>query len=336
VKFHNLLNGLFASITCLCFLTFIPPPAFSQPVVDLITITDVTTKGFSVVWVSDVPSTASVRVFTDVGGADEITGGLLIEAHPLMCGDGAVRTAAEDAGVMKVGVAGDLTTLVQGQVYYVQTVTTEKGGGGGVTYEPDPGALLPVALQSRTVRTKEVTGSLHPLTNDLLLHFGYGCDGVTPALGALVVAGVTDSDYPITGFVGDCIEEPYALLDLNNVFGPDRRTLELEGTETILLTVVRGSAQGSLDFYRRVPVDDESCELEEALICDFADGLNADVNQDDIVNILDLLKVASTYGAALGDCQYNPDYNLNVTDDTINILDLLKVSTHYEETPPCP
>lgn len=60
---------------------------------------------------------------------------------------------------------------------------------------------------------------------------------------------------------------------------------------------------------------------------DFDDLLASDVNADGIVNILDLVFVASHFGVTFSADQYaNPDVN---GDGTVNILDLTLVASHF-------
>ncbi len=60
---------------------------------------------------------------------------------------------------------------------------------------------------------------------------------------------------------------------------------------------------------------------------DFDDLLASDVNADGIVNILDLVFVASHFGETHSEDQYpNPDVN---RDDIVNIEDLTLVANHF-------
>ena len=183
----------------LSFCMFFPAALGAQPNVTDITPADVTTRSFSVVWLSDLPSTADVKVFTDIGGSSEITSGLTVEPHPLMCGNAGIRTAAENAGVMKVTVSSGATSLEAGAVYYVQTLTTDKATSA-VTASPGPGALVAVTLADESVRTIQVGGDLRPLTNDLLAIPGHACDGTSPAQGAAVLLEVDGADHPVSSF----------------------------------------------------------------------------------------------------------------------------------------
>lgn len=62
---------------------------------------------------------------------------------------------------------------------------------------------------------------------------------------------------------------------------------------------------------------------------DFDNLLASDVNRDGIVNILDLVFVASNFGEIPTEIQHpNPDIN---GDGTVNILDLTLVASHFSK-----
>ena len=68
------------------------------------TLTDLTPRGFSVVWTSTEPATASLEVFGDAAGTVPVATAL-ITSHPTENNSGSVREAAEDLGVMKANVS---------------------------------------------------------------------------------------------------------------------------------------------------------------------------------------------------------------------------------------
>ena len=92
--------------------------ATAQAAVFDVTITDVTTRAFATVWVSDEPVTAAtVRVFADANGAFELTSTLDVTL---------VSTSFPPAlaqGIVKVEVAG----LSADSTVFVQTQTTSAG-----------------------------------------------------------------------------------------------------------------------------------------------------------------------------------------------------------------
>src|SRR5262249_50397955 len=68
-------------------------------------VADVTPTAFSVVWTTDAAATGTVAVFEDVLGT-KVASGAVIEPGLVLGGDTAVRTAAEDLGVLRVRVSG--------------------------------------------------------------------------------------------------------------------------------------------------------------------------------------------------------------------------------------
>jgi len=57
------------------------------------------------------------------------------------------------------------------------------------------------------------------------------------------------------------------------------------------------------------------------------------VNGDRVVDIFDLVLVASSYGSSHGEPCYNPNADIN-NDGIIDIFDLVLVANHYGETYP--
>jgi hypothetical protein len=207
------------------------------PGVDNFWATDVTPTSFSVIWAADAPSNPDIIVFTDAAGNDDITSQLTISPHPTRSSDAAVVTAAEDNGVMKVQVTG----LDPNTTYYFQTITALKASPTDVTYYPDSAPMLEVTTEIAVKRTRMAASDEVPFSNDLIRLECYLPDGVTPAVGALLLADVVNTDYPITGFVGDAIAAPAAFVDLNNLFNSsDYHTQALYGGEDIALIKFMG------------------------------------------------------------------------------------------------
>lgn len=213
-------------ISFLITVWFCPMALAVAPVVSDVTVTDVTPVSFSVVWKSDIPGTSDLNVFTDADGTTPAAG-ITIESQPVENGDAAIAAAAEDIGVMKVRVTG----LAADTVYYYQTVTTEKGGSD-TTLFPNGAPFSEVTTAAEVVRTRMQDSAEVPQTNDLLV---YDCD----VPGALLVAEVAGSDYPVSGFVGDGVDATFAYVDLNNVFSFGI-TLALRGNEYVELTKFKG------------------------------------------------------------------------------------------------
>jgi hypothetical protein len=62
--------------------------------------------------------------------------------------------------------------------------------------------------------------------------------------------------------------------------------------------------------------------------------LKGDVNDDGIVNILDVVKIASIYGCKKGEPYWNPFADLAPPYGKIDILDLVTCTVHYGQKYP--
>jgi hypothetical protein len=217
-------------------------------------VTDVTRRAFSAVWVTNQAASCLVNVYSDPEGESLVRGLTIIDEsadHPL---------AAEN-GVMKVRVVG----LRADTPYYFQIMTVNDEG---MLIEPAGGDLP-------SVRT-EVTSQL--VNNDVLAHRILMSDGSTPALGALLLAEVEGADYPVTGWVDEGFDAPWALVDLNNLYDKEEHAnleLNVNGGATITLESI-GGLMGFRRLIATVPAEigviqpldpepeDDECTLDNA------------------------------------------------------------------------
>ncbi|MFH0729307.1 MAG: hypothetical protein V2B19_23565 [Pseudomonadota bacterium] len=219
-------------------------------------VTDVTTVSFSVVWASSEPGTANLAVYRDETGLTPVTEAV-VTPHPLLSGNSAIKTSAEDNGVMKVQVTG----LEADTTYYFQTITTSKSTPD-ITYGPASAPFTAVTTEAETVRTYQDGGDILPFSNDIITEPCYLEDGVTPADGSLLIATVGGGHYSITAFVGDGVGSPYALIDLNNLFGRDsHQNIDLTSGENLTLTNFRGLA-GNAVIIHTIPPDNSLAEVK--------------------------------------------------------------------------
>lgn len=231
------------------------------PEVNHVMVTDVTTCSFSVIWSASEASTAeastaNLEVYADENGAVPIADAV-IEPHPIECGNEQIRTMAEDQGVMKVRATG----LAANTTYYFRTVTTSKSTND-ITYHPDVAPLMYVTTQSLTVRTFTDGDNTVPFSNDIIIEECYLDDGTTPAEGTLLLATVAGASHPITTFVGDCIALPYALIDLNNIFGGDSfENLDLSQGLNLTLLNFRGMENSIVTH--EVPLNESLGEVKD-------------------------------------------------------------------------
>lgn len=296
----------------------------SQPLyaaVTDVTITDVTTHAFSVVWMSDEPVTdATVHVFSDADGLNEIPNlsvNLISSSFP----------PALDLGIVKVGISG----LPSATEFFIQTETTNTTG---TEKFPDGITLLQFKTANATTREND-DGS--PIINDLIKFEIFKQDGTTPATGALMLFQVpTVSKYPLSAFVNDGFELPTAVIDLNNTFSKHTgMSIEVPGNEVALITEFRGlncaSADHKLTHFRKLPEHSETpliTELESPVNCFFAD-----IVCDNIIDILDIQRLLNIFNESHGSCAFNPDLDV-VKNDQIDILDLQSILNRFGEKSP--
>jgi hypothetical protein len=279
-----------------------------------VTVTDVTTRAFSVVWASDEPvDTYEVRVFAGQAGGADLAPGLTIEA---IAGDD-----AKARGVIKIDVSG----LDAEQTYYVQTVTNSTGGQ---FLSPASAPFLPVTT---AVQTTKVGAGDAPIVNDLLLQDVLAPDQVSPASGALLLIKIpTYSAYPLSAFSGEGIALPAAIVDLNNLFDDAGGvSAELAGGEVAELVEFRGAVEvvsgctlnnHKLELVRKVPLHEETppiTELESPASCFAPQGVPADFTCDGKVGPGDFNKFLRQFALQVPDCSFGPDYDLAVN----NIID---------------
>ena len=299
--------------------------ARAQASVSDVTVTDVTTRAFAVVWVSDQAVTsATLRVFSDAAGTTEITSTLTLTLVS------AAFPPALTRGIVKVGVTG----VVANTNVFVQTLTT--GASGTVQFPTGP-----PFLQVHTATTTSKSTALNtPIVNDLLRQDVFALDGTTPAAGALLmVAAPTLGATPLTAFVGEGFPAPAAVVDLNNLFGAATgASAVVPANQNLTLTEFRGLlCPGLVDHklfrFRRAPAHEEApaiTELESPVKCFFADTVC-----DNTVNILDAQRVLNIFGRARGQCAFNSDLDI-VTDNVINILDVQSVLNRFGQSAPFP
>jgi hypothetical protein len=238
------------------------------PTISHVMVVDTTPVSFAVIWASSEASTSGLNVFLDEGGSVPATD-ITIVSQPVDSGDMSIAIAAEDNGVMKVRVSG----LEPDTAYYFQTVTTSKSSAD-VTYYPESAPMLGVTTAKEIVRTV-MNGELEvPFTNDLIVRECLLTDGVTPALGALVVANVEGGYSPVSNFVGDGVVSPQCYVDLNNIF--DALAYEnkpLYGGEWLVLSRIMGISGYEMDPYE-TPINEQLAEMKPPqntlrCLCDF-------------------------------------------------------------------
>ncbi|MCP3868707.1 MAG: hypothetical protein GY703_11555 [Gammaproteobacteria bacterium] len=298
-------------------------------------ITDVTTRAFSVVWVSNEAVTdATVSVYDE--SLTDITDSLDLYM------DSDAETL--ENGIVRVDVQG----LQAGTSYFVTTqtesVNEETSETSIIDFPADIDNAHPVdTAQGATAANFDGT----PIVNDLLIHDVYKPDQ-TPSSRTLVMMSVPElSDYPLTAFVGKGIDTPDAIVDLSNLVGlvmddtsgEEKLTnIQVNGGEAIEISEYRGRLCKSqiedqrLVRYRRAPWHEEQPAITEAeqLAACFSP---ADFNCDGVVDPIDFNEFLIRFGSSVPSCSFSADYDLaeDGVVDPIDFNEFLIVFGEFEE-----
>lgn len=295
--------------------------AYAVPETSSVRVTDVTASSFSVVWMTDVSAAPDVEVYGDSAMLQRVTEGIIITAMP--AGSSRVAQAAQAKGIMKVRVAGARPATP----YYVRTVTKDPSNPTSVAYS----TLQQVTTATNVALYSSASGTVKASANDLAAFPVYvrpTDQAAEPRLGDLVILEDPASPYPVSAFVGDGVLSPEGLLDLNNLFGIDGTSLDVEGGETITLRTYRSGNLSTLAQYRRVPRSSAVVSVVTPTT-----GFFADINLDGKVDDGDFVLFKAQYRTAPDDGAYNPDYKfLTETDGAVNIRDFSKFSKEYGRT----
>ncbi|PIS37141.1 MAG: hypothetical protein COT35_07540 [Nitrospirae bacterium CG08_land_8_20_14_0_20_52_24] len=290
-------------------------------------VTDVTPYSFSVVWLSHVPATADVKIYSDAQGQNQIAGEVKVEPIPLGNGFEHVKESAENRGVLKARVG----RLLPSTTYYFRTVTYDKA-------KPDDffesNVMGPVNTAQVIQRTTVNNQGTVPVSNELILFGLMEADGTPAGEGSLLILQVTGCSYPITGYVGDGVAAPQVLVNLNNAYGADLRTKWLPGKERIRLKELRSGSDCVLTHFRLAPVNAGKGGVGDPMTGANASGIlraKADINVDASVNIQDFSLFATQFGSHVGECFYNVDYDFD-GDTKVDVSDFSFFAAEYGNT----
>lgn len=316
--------SLAATVFTIMIMVFVRG-SYAVPSISEVTVTDVTTKSFSVVWISSEASKPDVKVFDDPEG-QHATEGITLTPHPIEGKNTEIVTQAEDNGVMKVRITG----LMPEHTYYFQTVTTSKITGE-ITHYPGATPFLSVTTEKATTREKSSGDSIVPFSNNLLIKEFYLEDGKTPASGTLAVVNLEGASYPLSSFIGDGVVSPYAVFDLNNIYSAkNRASIEVAGGEILLLNNYRG-IPGKTSVFCVAPLY-STTEIVLSFLCDdMFEGTPEDGAKD--VPVVtgfswNAIKNVHTYSLYLWrDGEEKPD--LPVASDLTEPMYTLNASLHY-------
>ncbi len=280
----------------------------SEPIVS-----DVTTRAFSVIWSSDEPVIdATVKVFSDESGTTELTTeftiSLISEDYP----------PALAQGIVKVDIVG----LESDATYYFQTQTQT------VSATISSPVMPPLPSVHTAAITTIANSANQPIVNDLILNRIYQPDGTTPAEGTLMIVRIPEvSDYPLSAFVGENIDAPFVIVDLNNLFDASGTSAEVPPDAVMEITEFRGTLcdpdTHELIRMRRTPEHEEDppiTELEDPIPCFSPNAIGADFSCDGRIGAGDFNLFLAQFGLQGPDCRYNSDFDLN-TDDRVGAGD---------------
>ena len=301
---------LLLNVSLVCWLLiFCRWSTAGVPTVSHVEVSDLTPKSFSVFWITSEPSTAELYLYqgdciTPFSGVDVTAQG------------------NDSTGILKVTVSG----LSPNTTYCFQTVTKSKSTGDVTIY---PNSPSPVTTEKRTNRIMTLNERMIPFANDVLrLPTVYLSPPTNTQEGVLVVLNILGEKQtrPISLLLAEKSEYYF---NLNNLFDPTTsENINLSGGERIRIRELHGTSGCTIETFRRVPADieltgarnPESCFIPEDLDC------------NNSVNILDILRAVQWFGTSTGAICFNSDIDLN-KDDTVNILDILTVVGSFGATP---
>ncbi len=201
--------------------------------------TDVTPSGFAVIWkTSDsaapqegVAATSRIAVFSDSGGADDMTSELEITAVPLFGGDpeavddylreegmAALRDLSQNLGLMKIGVQGCLPQTT----YYFRIYSED----GGLEISWPASGVASVTTTSANAFVPDSNQVLVSLTDN---------SGMLDSRGWLATASGIETLYPVSALVEDGAGKNQAYLNLSNLFDADENNWTPTGLKVITL-----------------------------------------------------------------------------------------------------
>ncbi|HEU4401579.1 MAG TPA: hypothetical protein VFT43_05690 [Candidatus Polarisedimenticolia bacterium] len=332
------------------FLAALPtafaPAHAASPVVRFITATDVTPRSFQVVWLAGEPATASLRLFEAPDCLNEIFAAE-ITPFPTVSGDASIVTAAQQKGVMVVRAAG----LAPDTEYCVQTVTTSLFSAQTTTSPVPP---LRIRTEKKTTRARAAAvgdPNLVAFGNDLAKLSITRATPDAPTAGALVLVKVSGASSPLSGFVGDAIDDDndpstpttLALFNLNNLYDAvSGESLDLlgGGGEEISARAL-GGPDGFVTVHARiVPADTALSEVVVPLPCRSApatacDGRLGDADADGGVTLADADAVRDFVVGLLAvpACGVCADVTWDLTDDMKDALAIGQSATGKRTLP---
>lgn len=292
-----------------CLLFCIRQADAAGPSVSDIQVSDVTPKSFTVFWITGEPSNAGLKIYK----ADCST---LLDGLPLE------PIGSGSKGVLQIRVSG----LSANTGYCFQTLTISNSTGE-ITLAPS----VPVSVTTeKRISRLGVNGDDNVVfTNDLVrvppVYIPNPADTDNGILVTLSVLGGKGKG-PVTVPLGG---QPAGYLNLNNLFAAQTsENLNLTGGERALLTEFHGNPRCVIDRFFKVLPDREKTRTRDLGLC----FIEQDLDCNDVVDILDILRAVRWFGTKAGDACYWQRMDLNA-DAKVDILDVLNVAGSFGARP---
>ena len=289
-----------------------------QPVLSNTVITDVSDRAFSLFLTSDQIGRPSLDVFTDANGVNLVPG-LNVSSYNIHTGSPAltnidrlqskesIAQALKEKGIVKFQVAG----LSPDTNYYLRVslqsdvlLETTSCPDDGVPFCLDIQNLIPIKTAKKSSR-EDITSEL--FMNDALLYLSPLIDAQMN-LGEVLIISSENSQYPVSAIIGDGVTAPYALVDLNNIYGDTTgKSLKLIGAnpqvlgntgEAIIVKNYKGVLGDTTDI-AMLAINQGAGVLMMPMEISYGD-----CNADGVVNGYDELLLANVMAGVIGSQEY--------------------------------
>ncbi|WHI49547.1 hypothetical protein P3339_13820 [Microbulbifer sp. MLAF003] len=206
-------------------------------------IADVTDRSLSIIFTTSEKASPALAVFTDEG-ATAPAADIEIVQFPVHTGDPAISGQFRShsiAGIVNGAKSRFIVKLeVQGlepeATYYLRPSATSESSGEE-TVCPDAGSDYCLGIEAEALTIETAKGGVHAELDissgntQLYLNDQVIIDTEQGNTGDLAIIAVEGARYPLSAFVGDGIEAPKAIVDLNNLYSETGNgLLRIEGS----------------------------------------------------------------------------------------------------------
>jgi PKD repeat protein/prenyltransferase beta subunit len=223
-------------------------------------ITDVSTRSFSVAWITETPGKPGLNIFKDENGHELVSEAQII-AFPATTPLNYSPTLSSTQGKMKVTAKG----LEPDTLYYFQLLTFSSDGF--TTAKPEYAPFYHVRTESNNIRTTVVDRKEVPFANDLIV-FNLNQEKTNlsdPDNITLLLAYIEGSAYTLSNFVGNGVYSPEAYVDLNNLFyAYTPVNMPTSGGEQLTLSTLKGMIHPNEAYF--LPMNDQLAEMKSLYV----------------------------------------------------------------------